>query len=107
MSGIIIKVINGESYEVFPIVSFVSESEGELVDIINFRLRKRNLTPRWEGDYLKEVAELHGVARELFRGDKIGILYFINDSEPDVPIRNYRVKKGDSVEVIYIGEWER
>lgn len=104
--SIVLKQIDGDIYITLPIICLVCDNEGvsfkEQLDSI---LKRENLSPCWneKGNYLEKILEYHHIAEGLFNTKKIGILYFVNDSEPGVPLGDYRAKKGDKIEIVYIG----
>ena len=102
--SLVLRQIDGDIYTILPVISLTCNEQGiNLKQLIDSALRKKNFAPRWNGDYLEEILESHQIARGLFGTKKIGILYFINDSEPRVPIGEYITKRGDKIEVVYTG----
>ena len=109
---IIERFIDGEIYRVVSIGRFTSASSGKLSDEVKAYLSKKGLTARWSthkefGLFLKSVEEYCKEAEGLFGTKKVGVLVFVNDSEPDLPIDQVNVRRGDIIEIAYVGENEK
>ncbi len=106
---IIERMVDGEIYRILSIGRFSSASDGKLSDEVKAYLKEKGLKARWKtharfGLFLKRIDEFEAEAERLFGTKKVGVLVFINDTEPDIPIDEVSVKKGDIVEIAYVGE---
>jgi len=109
---IIERMIDGEIYKVISVGRFSSASDGKLSDEVKAYLKEKKMEAKWSrhrefGLLLESVPGLQKKAEELFGTDKVGVLVFVNDSEPDLPLDRVMVKKGDVVEIAYTGENEK
>jgi hypothetical protein len=103
------RMIDGEVYRVLSIGRFASTSSGKLSDEVKAYLEEKGLTAKWSshkefGLLLESVEKFKSEAEKLFKTKKVGVLVFVNDSEPDLPIDAVNVKKGDVIEIAYTGE---
>jgi hypothetical protein len=97
------RVIDGKQYSVVPVVSFLTRERGLLSRLI----RKFPLEYRWNGNFLEGIDDMDPIAAALFKTPDIGIVYFVNDSEPKVPIDKMSIRKGDCAELVYIEkDWQ-
>jgi len=106
---IIDRFIDGEVYRIVSIGRFSSAGSGKLSDEVKAYLKEKKLSARWSdhrefGLFLERVEEFQKEAEKLFGTSKVGVLVFVNDSEPDLPIDHVKVKKGDIIEIAYTGE---
>ncbi len=106
---IIERLIDGEIYRVLSIGRFSSATNGKLSDKVKAYLSGKKLRGVWTthrgfGLFLERVEEFQKEAERLFGTKKVGVLVFVNDSEPDIPLDQIAMKKGDIVEIAYVGE---
>ena len=106
---IIERLIDGEVYRIVSIGRFSSAGSGKLSDEVKAYLKEKKLPAKWSshrefGLFLERVEEFQKEAEKLFGTSKVGVLVFVNDSEPDMPIDQVNVKKGDIIEIAYVGE---
>ena len=83
-------MIDGEIYHILSVGRFSSTSSGRLSDEVK--------------SFLEKVDAFQKEAERLFGTRKVGVLVFVNDSEPDIPIDEVKVRKGDIIEIAYTGE---
>ncbi|MBM3303534.1 MAG: hypothetical protein FJY76_00415 [Candidatus Aenigmarchaeota archaeon] len=105
---IIERFIDGEIYSIISVGRFSSLSTGKLSDEVKAYLKGKKLTAVWSshrefGLWLERVEEFQKEAERLFGHRKVGVLVFVNDSEPDLPLDEVQVKKGDIIEIAYTG----
>ena len=100
------KVVNlirsDDTYHTIPILSFVSDCEMLLLDLLKEIAENSSHTFNWEGNFLKGIYELDVVAEKLFQTKEIGIIYFVNKNEPSISSDMLNIKKGDHIELVYI-----
>ncbi len=105
------RLIDGEVYRILSIGRFSSASNGRLSDEVRAFLSWKGLTGTWRkhdlGVFLESVKEYQRDAEKLFRTKKVGVLIFVNDTEPDMPADAINVKEGDVIEIAYVGEDEK
>ena len=85
------RLIDGEVYRIVSVGRFTSASTGNLSDEVKSYLKGKKLTGKWAthrefGLFLDRVEEFQKEAERLFETAKVGVLVFVNDSEPDLPI---------------------
>lgn len=106
---IIERMIDGEVYRIISVGRFNSASTGKLSDEVKAYLADKKLAAKWSdhkefGLFLESVEAFQKEAERLFGIGDVGVLVFINDTEPDLPLDEIPVKKGDIVEIAYAGE---
>lgn len=100
-------VIDKADYYVLPILSVTSDKDTNLEDLLKDIIRDLDFTFNWKGHYLFGIDELDSIAKELFRTEEVGIIYFVNGSEPPKSLALFGVKSGDYIELVYIEKnWE-
>jgi hypothetical protein len=103
------RMIDGEIYHILSVGRFSSTSSGRLSDEVKSFLDEKRLKAVWSrhrefGMFLEKVDAFQKEAERLFGTRKVGVLVFVNDSEPDIPIDEVKVRKGDIIEIAYTGE---
>jgi hypothetical protein len=103
------RMIDGEIYNILSIGRFASASDGKLSDEVRNYLKDKVLKAKWNthaqfGLFLESVKEFQSQAEVLFKTKNVGVLVFVNDSEPDTPLDQITVKKGDIIEIAYTGK---
>ncbi len=102
------RLIDGEVYRILSIGRFSSATNGRLSDEVKAFLAHKGLTGIWKkhdlGTFLETVKEFHKEAEKLFNTKNVGVLIFVNDTEPDIPADAINVNIGDIIEIAYVGE---
>jgi hypothetical protein len=105
---IVERFIDGEIYRIISVGRF-SAAGGRLSDEVKAYLGEKNILAKWSvhknfGAFLEGIPALENEAKRLFETEKVGVLVFVNDSEPDTGLDKVSVKKGDIIEIAYVGE---
>jgi len=100
---LISKIIDGDNYELLPVFSVIYDlDKKDNYTFLDHCLRKSGLTPIWKENYLERIIEFHETAKKLFKSEKVGLIYIVNDHESDIPLTDYIFQKGDKVDIVYI-----
>jgi hypothetical protein len=106
---IVQEVMGPKVYHLVKVLSFYSPRDSTVGSELR-RLKLKDLETGliWHDDFVKGVKGLDEYVEELFRSKEIGLVYFVNNQEPDLSVEDAKIKKGDHILLAYIDKnWRK